>query len=167
MKETAELSSLRGLGTKNFSATFQQDRRHLRGETLLLVLDTMLDFHCGCKMKNYNSALTVAGYPNSNNKKLQASTLGLKTSAIEKPPVNMETLFARAIAAVDSSLKNRPVMMGRIVNGPARIQLVDAQAWRQDTHLGQYTVASLFKQNQLVSQPRKLLVAQNHILDLN
>ena len=64
----------------------------------------------------------------------------------------METLFALAIVAVDSSYKIFKKLKGRVTGGPNKITLVDGEAWRQDQHLGQYKVAGIFQEKELVSE---------------
>jgi hypothetical protein len=144
MKETSEHSVLRGLGTKLFSFKIMQEKMHLRGQTLVLVLDAILTFHCGCKVRNANTALTIAGYPSNNRKRLKPTRFGISPSPIERPPVNIETLCARAMVAADSCYSKRSNLNGRVTKGEYFITLADAEAWRQDTHLGRYNVAGIF-----------------------
>ena len=110
-----------------------------------MVLDVQLIFYCGCKLRSPNLALTIAGYASNNRKKLPEATYGIKPAPIERPPVNIETLFARAISAAKSCYVNQDDIIDRLSKGKINIKLENAQAWRQDDHLGRYTVSGLFQ----------------------
>jgi hypothetical protein len=150
MRDTGEHSVLRNLGIKKFSDTFQTEKKNLRGRTMLFVLDSMLNFHCGCAVKNVNTALTIAGYPSNNRKGLKPAKFNISQSSLDSPPVNTETLFARAIVAVDASYKQENNTRRGITIGPVRITLAHGAMWRQDDHLGRYLVAGLFQEQELV-----------------
>jgi hypothetical protein len=80
---------------------------NMRGQTLVEVVNTILNFHCGCEVANQNVALTIAGYPTNNHKKLEETIFAIGLSPITKAPVNMETLFARSILAADWCYKKK------------------------------------------------------------
>ena len=120
----------------------------MRGVTLVKVIDTILCFHCGCEVANQNVALTIVGYPTNNKKTLAVSKFAVGLIPINQATVNMETLFARAIVAVEQCYKKTRNIKMYPTMGCAKIQLSEAQAWRNDNHLGQFTVACLFGSNE-------------------
>jgi hypothetical protein len=144
--ETHSHSVLQQLGNKKYSAACMATKMEVRGDTMVVVLDTMLAYHCGGVVNNGNVALAIAGYPSNNRKKVPAAVYAdMRPCSIDNAPVNPETLFARAIVAVDSSYKRKGDLKESMTIGPSKIQFDDANAWRQDSHLGQYNVSRLFE----------------------
>ena len=91
--------------------------------------------------------MTIAGYTTNSHKTLPESKYNIGKRRINLPPCNIKTLFARAIVAATSSY-NKIGRIGRLKNvvnkGKGKIVHEDALAWRNDDHLGKYTVSSLF-----------------------
>ena len=151
MKARVEKTPMRDLGIPKFAKAWQKEKIKLRGQTMVQVVDTILNSHCGCEVANQNVALTIAGYPTNNQKKLSPSKFAIGLNSITKPPVNMETLFARSLLAADSCYKKTRNIKLYASNGYAQVQLSEAQKWRNDDHLGQFTVECIFRSNKLLA----------------
>ena len=146
MRETAELTPLRNSGISKFLASLQTEKVHMRGQTLLLVLGKSTSYHLDdCKVIEANVELSIAGYPTHSNKKLGQYKFEMSLLPIDKPPPNIETLFARAIVAANKCLKKPANQKRQKNNGVVKISGPDALDWRDDEFLGKYTVAGLFK----------------------
>ena len=117
----------------------------MRGDTLVLVTNTILCFHGANLSTNVNTALAIAGYTTGNNKIIvHINDRAIRSRPINMPPLNIETIFARAMVVADKiySKRNKVQKMKRY--GPKKITNNEAMSWRDDEHLGMYTVASIF-----------------------
>jgi len=136
------------LNPKQTSAKLVERRKHLRAETLHIVLNKVLlryqhviGFDIGPK-----ESLLIAGYPGIGHHKLNhkyQDTVSMRK--ILEPPVNMETLFARTQSAVGQCMDRAQSMKNLRNHKIANITRADATRWREDPHLQKYKIPCLFR----------------------
>ena len=144
MKEAAEHTPLRGLGIPKFAAALQKGKILMRGETMELVVNKTLPFHSeDCEVDQASVALAIAGYRTACKKVLAESKFPVGFHPILKSPLNIETVFARSIKAVESAYRGTTNIKKYLKCMPIKLQVIDGLSWRNDIHLAQYAVKSI------------------------
>ena len=143
------------LSSKLLSFRMAERRKMLRAETLGIVINTVLlryqhpkKFHM-----DRHAVMQIAGYPSLDGHKLPDRYVDtVSPRRAELPPVNMETLFARAsIAMAKCESRQHPSRIAKI--GEARlITRNDATAWRDDPHLRTNKIPCLFQRKPSTGQ---------------
>jgi hypothetical protein len=138
-------------GKRNQSQSLKQgneDRKKLRGNTLALVVQSMM---CFMGVANHiagsESGLAIGGYALI--KSRYGGHVNMPYLNMNDAPANMETMYARTMYAVGTNSNHRKVVSKLHTGKPVELFVQSSLAWRHDAVLGQHLRRNLWEPTRL------------------